>query len=289
MNSEKRTDSIDAVAGLLIIYMIYKHIVQWLCMCDDSVYVVSQQILFFFMAWFAFKAGMFFRVKDYRPMLIDSFRRLIVPFVIYSFCGWILWSIDRLLDGDVSLRTYFRTPARELWHLGAIGGNLPLWWLSSLFLARLIFNAILRQQKVVATLLISFLVLLPLLLNFGFGRTTDHLYLANVPTLLLFLMSGYWLKQWTANRYLLILSFFVYVLSVIFIPSYVDFRTGQLVFGSFPVWVLSSLAGILLINAAFAAIPFRMSVLTYVGRHSIIFFAVHWLVLYACKIVCRLI
>lgn len=73
-----RDYSLDWISGLLILHMIIGHIAGWV----EMDYPVNN-ILFFFMPWFFFKGGMFHRHKEWKVELNKSFKRLIIPFIVF--------------------------------------------------------------------------------------------------------------------------------------------------------------------------------------------------------------
>lgn len=61
----RRQSHIDSVAGLLIIHMILGHCIQ-VTDCRDLTLYKWMQVLSFFMPWFFFKSGMFY--KERKPV-----------------------------------------------------------------------------------------------------------------------------------------------------------------------------------------------------------------------------
>ena len=61
----RRQSNIDSVAGLLIIHMILGHCIQ-VTDCRDLTLYKWMQVLSFFMPWFFFKSGMFY--KERKPV-----------------------------------------------------------------------------------------------------------------------------------------------------------------------------------------------------------------------------
>ena len=64
--ANKRVSHIDAVSGLLIIYMIIIHVIQF------SKFTTALRLLYplsFFMSWFFFKSGMFYKDKTHKKIL----------------------------------------------------------------------------------------------------------------------------------------------------------------------------------------------------------------------------
>ena len=67
----KRNPIIDNIAGILIIYMIVIHVCQW-CGIKDIVSSIYMQPLSFFMFWFFYKSGMFYKEKTCKEILLGG-------------------------------------------------------------------------------------------------------------------------------------------------------------------------------------------------------------------------
>lgn len=59
---ENRNYGFDLMSGCLIIYMIFCHIMQWAKLADCDIYSILQRFLFFFMAWFFYKSGIYLKI-----------------------------------------------------------------------------------------------------------------------------------------------------------------------------------------------------------------------------------
>jgi len=110
-----RTGYIDAVAGLLVLHMMMTHAIQWAHLTEtDSTYLFFQHLLGFFMLWFCFKAGMFFKTKPMQKLIQSSYYRLIIPFLIFSAVGYVTWSCKMLLDGEINWRQFVYLPVKQI-------------------------------------------------------------------------------------------------------------------------------------------------------------------------------
>lgn len=170
--------------------------------------------------------------------------------------------------------------SKTITHGGAIGGNLPLWYLSTLFVARLLFNWIL-QNKYRFLFLIVF-ALIPFAVRSL--ELNIPLYVSNISIAVFFMGLGYLLKPWIENKWICIVSALVYVSLVILQPTYVDMRYNDLLYGNYNTWYLAALAGIITFNTFFRIIPFKMHVLSYIGKNSMAFFCLHWIIFTLCRI-----
>ena len=84
-----RNESIDTAAGIMILYMIFTHVCQHYHLENSTVYITCEHLLYFFMPWFFFKAGMFFKIGENKEVINKGIRRLLKPFILYSLLGHI--------------------------------------------------------------------------------------------------------------------------------------------------------------------------------------------------------
>lgn len=68
---KKRDSSLDCVAGILIIYMVLVHIFQWSRM-NNILSSYWMQPLSFFMFWFFYKSGMFYKERKCIEILLGG-------------------------------------------------------------------------------------------------------------------------------------------------------------------------------------------------------------------------
>lgn len=189
----KRNESIDSVAGIMILYMVFTHVCQHYHLEHSNFYMSLERLLYFFMPWFYFKAGMFFKVGNSKDVIGKSAKRLIKPFLIYSLVGHVCYCFFNYMKGALSLSVL--VPYRSLLLTGSIPGNLPLWFLLSLFGCKVIFNFAM-SRKISAELVASTsLVVVCLLHTIGFNHP---FYVANVLTGLFFMSLGYIITKYKA-------------------------------------------------------------------------------------------
>lgn len=138
----ERKQYIDAVAGLMILWMIIGHLQQ-----VTEYYLDYPNILFFFMPWFYYKAGALTNNYTLREIANrGGGRKFIKPFVVYGLIGQIILVICMLLEHETSLKPYLYSPIRSLILGGTIPGNPPLWFIPSLFVTQCLF-AFMRDRK----------------------------------------------------------------------------------------------------------------------------------------------
>lgn len=272
---EKRQVHLDNVSGMMICYMMLMHILLWkkIPLENDSLWL---EPLKFFMFWFFFKSGMFFREKPTKVKISGGARKLLVPFVVFSILGYILSVYHLWTSEDTNWVHYFLTPIKELIVAGSIGGNDVLWFLTSLFMVQVLFNELVKRKMKP-----WMMVFIPLLIAFvchalGISKPA---YLANVSIGIAFYSLGYLLRDFQYKRRNFLMAFVVYILIMLFCPSHIDLRTNALnANGYYILAIFFSMAGCVSINYIFKHIPV-IPIVNYVGIKSMDFYVMHMLVL----------
>lgn len=268
----ERNKSIDSVAGLMITYMVFTHICQHYGYEKSSVYMALEHILYFFMPWFFFKAGMFFKIGDNKTVLKKSFDRLIRPFILYSLIGHICYCGICYLQGDFHLSTL--VPYYSLLMQGSIPGNLPLWFLLTLFFSRIAFNVVMNKGCspywiAAVSLLLAFVL--------HVVNSKQPFYLANTMTGVFFMSVGYlYAKRAKITPPILLAYLLVYLMSQSF-PSFVGMRSNHLYYGFYLLWIIYSVSGIVLINFLARKFLNNTKILSFLGTYSMEIYCLHWI------------
>lgn len=268
----KRDSSLDTIAGIMTIYMIYIHICPWV---GISPLPHVGKFLFFFMAWFFYKSGMFFHNISFSECYKKGIQRLMIPYIIFSIIGWFMFFIRDVIKQEIT-EQYFINSLRQILHEGAVAGNAPLWFLFTLFCVRIIFYLVhkLKQYSVIP---ICFFGILAYILNFW--HIKDYYWISNICSGMFFFGCGYILKNVQYNKYLFIISVITYIGIIIYIPTFVDFRSNTFTKENYIAWILSSLAGIITFNNIFKYIPVRFKLLNNIGKDSMSYYVTHWIIL----------
>jgi hypothetical protein len=181
----------------MLLHMILYHICQWSGTMDH--YKCIGYLFAYFMPWFFFKAGMFYKRRPIRNELTKSFGRLIRPFVIFSIAGTCVLWIKQLVLSTFTIKTFLE-PLHSLLLEGSVSGNLPLWFLLSLFAVKNIFNYVYRLNKSLnfrrgLMLCLSMIWLFILLIPID-GEVFHPIFLSNISSGLLFFSLGYLLRNY---------------------------------------------------------------------------------------------
>ena len=272
--SVERDQGLDAIHGLLVLYMMLMHLLGFAIGSESKFYYPLTHLLSFFMAWFFFKAGMFYKHTPVSEGLKRSSRRLLVPAVIYSLIGFLLYAILNhfRLDWYSELRTFF--------YSGALRGNNPMWFLFSLFLVQMLYNMIrhLRINPWVIPILSGALYITAL-----YGHV-ESVFLVNVPLGLFFYSMGYVLAERQYKSYCWVPAIILYVVLGL-LPSVSDFRRGYYD----PLWLgfLWSLVSCVAINGLFRRLPcLCIKPLRFIGLNAMSYYGTHWMVILTSQAIC---
>ena len=182
-------------------------------------------LLFFFMQWFFYKSGQFFKKRSIREEWKKDWSKLIVQFLIWSAVGYVLYVVLLGFQDALTLRKATYSIVRGFVLNSYIPLNYPLWFLFSLFVVKQVGNLVLPQKddnyfhlKCALITLVGFAV--------GFAAYCLQwrffpLWLANGSVGLALFTLGYWLSNYETKWWLLVPCVLVYVPYLIWeLPSY---------------------------------------------------------------------
>ncbi len=267
---------------MLVLHMILYHISQW-----AEVNYVLEQVLFFFMPWFFFKAGMFHKVKDEKVLVRDSARRLLVPFIVFSAIGEVVIWLRLAVAHDHVVRHYLSFP-KELLMAGSIQGNLVLWFLLSLFICRILFNylSLIRIKPLIIT---GAFAVSAIGLNYMSTAVFVPYYFGNVCYGMVFYSAGYIMRSVKIPLTWLICLGAVILACGYFCPALINARINDAAEGEYLLTIPYNLAGILFINNIVRFIPARFlkyTALHHIGEDSMSYYVSHWIIILLCDLVC---
>ena len=272
MNKPTRDNSLDTVAGIMTIYMIFNHVFVFTSTTESELFLKQLCILGFFMHWFFFKAGMFYKPSaDYKVLAVKKYKRLIIPYLVFAIIGQIAHSVLLIVKGDYNITHHTLKPLEYIFTTGAPSGISPLWFLFSLFGATLLFNYIITKKR---WLLFAIIVIIPFLLIY-----TKPYWIANICVGIIFIFLGYKLKELQYNNYIFVVSIILYLLLQTLYPSAVHMRANHAAFGSYILFYPIALFGIISINNIFKRIRYNFPLLSWVGRNSMGFYLIHWVIM----------
>ena len=185
------------------------------------------------------------------------------------------------MEGDTNWVHYVLSPFKQIILLGALSGNLALWFLPSLLAVQLLYT---RLHKHVRD---EWIVLLSLSIAYALYAMdiSKPLYIGNVSLGLAVFAFGHAMRELQYKSLLLVLCGIVYLLLLMLSVGSIDFRLNGVGKDSYLLPVLFSLCGCIVINNLFRKGQWRSGVLKYAGERAMSFYVVHWLVLLTCRIV----
>lgn len=142
-NKVKRLDYIDIAKGLGMLTIIWGHIVHegW-----SNQFVYSFHIpLFFFLSGMVFNASKYQTVGE---LIKKRVKTLLIPYLIFSIITWALWVGMRVVSHDATnywyplLQTFIAQGSA-----GFLRHNLPLWFVTCLFVVEIMYYYINKLPK----------------------------------------------------------------------------------------------------------------------------------------------
>lgn len=276
-----RVEYLDGLAGLLICYMMLNHIVlrSNIGISVDNVWLEPLQ---FFMFWFFYKSGMFYKPKTTKQLLISGGQKLIVPWLVFGMLGHIVNCISLAIEGDFNWKHYLLSPFKELLFTGGLEGNRPMWFLFTLFCTQLIFNFLHKREISSWLMVICGMVWSMSMYQLGYNSPT---YMVNIPLAIAVYALGYLWKDTQFSKLYVTISTVVYFAVLLICPSHLIFAANTLNSGGIYVFaIVFSIAGCVLFDNIFRYLP-HVTILQYIGRHSMVYYVSHWLLLTLCLIV----
>ena len=281
----KRNHTFDFLCALCIVRMVMLHTFQYTGFTVQPWWKELMDWSFYLMCFFFFKAGYFNRTTSgpTLPYLWDRTKRLLVPYITCGLIGNVLfWLFMWLLEGE-----YSRNPIRFLWiHTYKVSdfyGNAAMWFLFSFYIMYVAVHFIGKVRW-----LKWFALAFPFV-SYWLWSEGNPLWmnLNNVCMGIFFFYLGHWWRLLTARtgrRTEFIISV---VMLVIFVVSNVEwhgvYTMHSNLFSGNP-WgaVVNTVLVVCGLSGLFLSIRLpRVPLIGYVGEHSMVYFVLHFPVLYA--------
>ena len=250
----KRADYIDVGAGIMILWMITFHALLSTYRLDSfaiselslnittlkngwGVYLPKSPVvlfpyLHFFMPWFFYKSGQFFSKRDSYSLLVKDWKKLLTPFLLWSFVGYVFFVVFCCMDGSFSIRKVTLDVLSTLFFDGHVSINGPLWFLLTLFLVRQVANVILpsTNDKYYWPKIIS-IVLIGSCAAYAFWHWKIKnlpLWIINGTTGFVFYALGYSMHKYETKWWLIVPCAMCYIVCCVWGFSVVGMRTNVL-------------------------------------------------------------
>ena len=297
-----RNHAFDLLCGLCILRMVLLHAVSMCGYRNEFWFSKLMAWTFFFMSFFFFKAGYFNKgiVPDFGTYLKDRSRRLLVPYLVWGLVGSVIYFSFLFF-----LPALHPTLAKLRWsHVYTVShfyGNPPCWFLFSFYMAYIVIGAVnrLRLNKVYNAVVLTF----PFISYFLFKNHNPlWLSLNNVFMGLFFFQLGRWwrqlqdrqaaegarhrrLKHWaTVSLSCTLIGVFVY-----FNRHYhgeYDMSLNKWVQRPWGAGINTTCALVGISGLMLTIVKRRIPLVNYIGEHSMIFFVVHYPVIFLYKFSC---
>lgn len=291
----ERQSYLDNISAILIAYMIFIVHLTYFCPVYGFIIDILRLLLYFFMAWFFFKSGMFFKDKPIKAVIKSSAKRLLVPWTVFNAIGIVVMVLQAYFGSGLSLFPLLMTSMEVIAFNEAIWADLPLLFLLSLFVVRIVFVVLYRCRVNVWALLAIFLTA-TLFIHYTCyvsWKWTDNipytivghhlpknalLIIGNVCYGSLFYTLGYILRTKQYNRVVMVIACLAFA-AHFFYP--IDIDTRIIDTPNMPLIIFFCLAGLIVVDNVFKKYLNRpVSILTYVGRNSMTYYIVHYLLFY---------
>lgn len=259
-----RVRYVDIVAGIMILWMIVQHAIQSAWFLDPcqptNFYGCNPNVWFpyvnFFMPWFFYKSGYFFKKDTIKKLWQKDWNKLIKVLIIWSAIGYLCYILLGCITNTITLHDALYTPTRRFFLTGYIAMNAPLWFLLTLVGVRFVSNIILpcHLNKWSHHLQCLIIVMVSSLIAFS-----DHVincpliprWVANGASGLAFFTLGYWLRDYEQELALIILAILGYAYNCFFGWNIVNMHLNVLMEGCYILWFPAALCGIVLFNNVF--------------------------------------
>ena len=285
VSGKERDNSIDAVAGIMILYTILMHLG---ATNEFGEFVDSLHYVFFcFMAWFFFKAGLFCKVEtDFRQEYEKCRKRLIIPWITFTLFGLFFYYIRLYVIGDRNWIHYCLSPIKDLFLSGFTTAVPALWFIPVLLSVRLLYGYIagkpyMRSHRIL-TFLVLLIIFLILYLTLNYLRYNSILtlpvYCYSIPIAMVFFITGGAMKEIHDSKIASFVCLIGVFLIVRFCFSNVQLMSGKVIEGSSEVvFIIASIMAIIAFDGLFELFSkvYDFPLLRHFGRNSLAYYGFH--------------
>ena len=253
-----RLTHIDIGAGIMIVWVVLFHALGMGREIEQGHSVENMCIIFpylhFFMPWFFYKSGVFFKKCNNRKLLWKKdIYKFLKPFIIWSIVGYGLFLLFAWHGNYLTLHKATYSVLYNFVLNGSIPINEVLWFLLSLCLVRWIANELIpfKDDKRFIIKCI-FIVVACYLITILLHLLNHHLqprYIANVFSGLAFYSIGFCLRDIENNKWVILISFIIFVCGCFCGFTIVDMWPNKLLTGHYMLWIPTSVCGIIVFNS----------------------------------------
>lgn len=236
--------------------------------------------LLFFMAWFFFKGGMYYKSEPLSACIWKSIDRLLLPYFFFSLISVVVALFVRgLVSGFPALSEVLNNIPKYIKLEGAVECNAPLWFLLTLFLVRIFFSF--SQNLKIPAILVALVSLLSSL-GLYLANLPIGLYFENIALGLFFFSLGYIFRdlQYKSSIYYISLAFYCVFLVYCFIDrSVIGTFNNNTLTPYLPV-ILFFIAGCIVVNNIFTKHKnLQIDFLSRIGEDSMLYYLAHFIII----------
>lgn len=283
MKTAARDISFDFVSGIMILWVIILHIAQHLN-CEWKPVWWFIDFLYFAMPWFFFRSGYFHKSGYSVPKCLHfSYKKILQPYIVFALLGTVLCLPLYLVNNPQSALGTIMAILKQLYSKGAPFGNLPLWFMLSLFTTKILF-VIIENFRI-----LWIIMLFPITGYILSAHITGSCFGLNaVPAGITFYFYGYIYRRKIlvltnkAQIGLHVVMGIILIFGLYWDFSWVDIHYNSVIRGDYIPWLVNTILALsvtVFVSRKFILIR-RFPFFEYLGRHSMIFFVLHWPLLY---------
>lgn len=241
--------------------------------------------LHFFMPWFFYKSGMFFKKHSAKDLWKKDSQKLLKTFAIWSAVGYAFFLLTGLLNDSLTFRGTTYSVIRGLFLRGQIPINRPLWFLLTLFAVRFLANKLLPDyEDRYSVWRIFVIVVIGYIISFFLYHYNHRLlpyWVANSASGLSFFALGYMMRD-RENKWLVIIPCsLVYVLGSIMGFPIVEMFHNVLITSNYFLWIPISFCCIVTFNFLCKLINCtQFKLIEWIGRNAMVLYVTHYIVLF---------
>ena len=282
-NHTKRLVYIDVIAGIMIIWMIFGH-----CRHFSSTKLPFPNFLGFFMPWFFYKSGYFFKTLNQNQLLRKDTGKLLRYLFVYALIGWVVWSLCGLADHSLRPKDCIVQPIFTFLSTSVIKPNGSSWFLFTLFFVRQAGNVVIKNdEKNILILTAAFICFAGAYLLNTIEWYNKSWWFGNFFSGLCFFLLGYWFKDKEQKKTTLFLStlFYFGVIGAFYIGKIgfpvLYMHANKMFSGNYILFYPFALAEIVMINNIFHYLckHIKFNILEYVGQNAMYYYVTHWILL----------
>lgn len=271
-----RNKALDCACGCMIIIMILHHIFIRSHLNNTIEYYYYSNLTTFFMPWFFYKSGMFFKPLNYnrsKNKIKKYINRLLIPWLAFSIIGVCVQFIVLILFEESSFKSFFYSIVTCFIYKQAPLANIVLWYLITLFIVKSVYSIygkyLIKNQYIIFVLILSIvcsmhLITLPQIIN-------------NTLLGIFFYAIGYRVKN-VENKAVIVPILLISIFIFVFVPSNISFVTGRINNGYLLVWMIYSVCMILTVNYLFSL--WHNKIFETIGKNSLSYYVVHFPILF---------